>query len=164
MPFLPEFRAVLGSHVRPRQRSGGGWAADWIFIDHGKVLDRWTTQDRSARRAMAGGADGAADALARRYAKAEPIGEPGRHQVLFTGIDSSEDYMRLAAWLRSQAVVRDVKPLRATADGLAFELDLATGLAGLRRVLDDELLVEQGTTEQGTTEPDTGEPVAFRLR
>ena len=140
-------------------RGEGGWTADWILVDNGRELSSWTSHDRSALQAMAGGADGAADALAARYAKAEPIGEPGRHQVLFTGIDSSEDYMRLASWLRSQSVVRDAKPLHASADGLGMELDLATGLAGLRRVLDEELLVEEGTPTEGTAGP-----VTFRLR
>lgn len=135
-------------------RDGDGWSADWIFIDHGKVLSRWSSNDRSARRAMASGADGAADALAARYAKAEPIGPPGRYQVVFTGLDGAQDYMRLAAWLRAQSVVRDVKPLRATPERLEFELELATGLAGLRRVLDDEWLVEEGE----------GDPPTFRLR
>jgi hypothetical protein len=135
-------------------RDGDGWSADWTFIDHGKVLSRWSSNDRNARRAMAAGADGAADALAARYAKTQPVGPAGRYQVAFTGIDDSQDYMRLAAWLREQSVVRDVKPLRAGPDRIEFELDLATGVAGLRRVLDDEVLVEEGV----------GDPPIFRLR
>jgi hypothetical protein len=135
-------------------RDGDGWSADWTFIDHGKVLSRWSSNDRSARRAMAAGADGAADALAARYAKAQPIGPAGRYQVAFTGLDDSHDYMRLAAWLRAQSMVRDVKPLRATPERLELELELATGLAGLRRVLDEEWLVEEGE----------GNPPTFRLR
>jgi hypothetical protein len=136
-------------------RDGAGWSADWIFIDHGKVLSRWSSNDSSARRTMAAGADGAADALVARYAKAQPIGPAGRYQVAFTGLDGSQDYMRLMAWLRAQSVVRDVKPLRATPNRLEFELELATGLAGLRRVLDDELLVE---------ESEGSDPPTFRLR
>lgn len=131
------------------QRGGDGWTADWTFIDHGKVLSNWTSTDRDARRAMASGADGAADALAARYAKATPIGEPGRYTVAFTGIRSAQDYMRLVAWLRDASVVRDARPLRATPDRLEFDLDLATGLPGLRRVLDDELLVEDGSATTG---------------
>jgi len=99
---------------------------------------------------MASGADGAADALAARYAKATPIGDPGRYTVAFTGIRSAQDYMRLVAWLRDASVVRDARPLRATPDRLEFDLDLATGLPGLRRVLDDELLVEDGSATIGT--------------
>jgi len=125
-------------------RNGSGWAADWIFVDHGKVLDRWTTSDRSALRAMAGGADGAADALSRRYAKAEPIGEPGRYTVAFTGLDDAGDYLRLVAWLRDVPVVRDATPVAASPGRLELQLDLATGLPGLRRVLDAELLESVG--------------------
>ena len=122
----------------------GEWVADWIFVDHGKVLDRWSSSNRSARLAMAAGADGAANALARRYAKAEPIGEPGRYRVAFTGIDDARDYMRLVAWLRNAPVVRDATPLLATPGRLELDLDLATGIPGLRKVLDDELLEPVG--------------------
>jgi hypothetical protein len=135
-------------------RGGDGWIADWMFVDHGKVLSRWSNDDSSARRAMAGGADGAADALAARYAKAAPVGPAGRYRVVFTGLRGSQDYIRLVAWLRSQSVVRDVRPLSASPERLEFELDLATGLVGLRRVLDDELLVEDVESD----------PPTFRLR
>jgi hypothetical protein len=138
-------------------RSGDAWAGDWTFIDHGKVLSRWSSSDRNARRAMAVGADGAADALAARYAKATPIGEPGRYTVAFTGMHGAQDYMRLVAWLRGTSVVRDMRPIAATPDRIAFDLDLASGLPGLRRVLDDELLVEDVTAN-------TSAAATFRLR
>ncbi|MFC7300657.1 DUF2066 domain-containing protein [Cognatiluteimonas weifangensis] len=136
------------------RRGNGGWVADWIFVDHGKVLARWSDSDRSARRAMAAGADGAADALARRYAKVAPIGPPGRYLVRFTGLDSSQDYLRLSAWLQDLSVVRGITPVRATPEALDLELELTTGVAGLRRLLDDELLEADGADE----------PPRFRLR
>jgi len=147
-------------------RTGDGWSADWTFVDHGEVLSRWTGSDRDARRAMASGADGAADALAARYAKAEPLGAPGRYVVAFTGIRDARGYMRLAAWLRDAPVVRDARPLRAAPGRLEFDLDLATGLPGLRRVLDDGLLVEDGVaTPPGTANAANGGASAtFRLR
>jgi hypothetical protein len=116
---------------------------------------------------MAAGADGAADALASRYAKATPIGEPGRYTVAFTGIRDAQGYMRLVAWLRDASVVRDARPLRATPDRIEFDLDLATGLPGLRRVLDNELLVEDGGIAGGAATGATGTDAAaatFRLR
>lgn len=138
-------------------REGGGWAADWIFVDDGEVLDRWSSSDRNALRAMAAGADGAADALAARYARAESIGEPGHYRVAFTGIDDATDYMRLVAWLRGTSVVRDVTPLTASPGRLELELDLASGLPGLRRVLDAELLEPVGDIETGVL-PSGGPP------
>lgn len=140
-------------------RSGDAWAADWIFIDRGRVLSRWSTSDRNALRAMAGGADGAADALAARYAKAPPpLGPPGRYTVAFAGLRSAQDYMRLVAWLREASVVRDMRPLSATPERIEFELELASGLPGLRRVLDDELMVED------TASAASGATTTFRLR
>ena len=136
-------------------RAGEGWTADWIFVDHGRVLSRWTSSERDARRAMAAGADGAADALVARYAKAPELGPPGQYRVRFTGIDNSAAYMRLAGYLEGLPVVRAITPLRATADGLELQLELTSGLEGFRRMLDKDVLVE----DAGAVEPAT-----FRLR
>ena len=70
-----------------------------------------------------------------------PLSEPGKYRVLFTGIDSSEDYIRLAGYLQKLQVVRKLTPLRATPEGMEFELELLTGPAGLQRaVLRDSVL------------------------
>ena len=123
-------------------KAKAGWKADWIFVDRGKVLSRWTSENSDARRAMAGGADGAADALVRRYAKRSAGGgAPGTYTVRVTGIDSAEDYIRLSAQLQKVSVVKRFIPLRATPEGLELRLELSTGMAGFRRLLDDGVLV-----------------------
>jgi hypothetical protein len=101
---------------------------------------------------MAAGADGAADALVRRYAKASAAGPAGIYRVTFTGIDSSEDYMRLSGYLQGLPVVRRVIPVRATPEGLQVDLDLATGLSGFRRLLNNDMLQDE-----------EGDPPVFRL-
>lgn len=53
-------------------RSGAGWTADWTFVDSGRVLATRSVSDGDARRAIASGADVAADALVQRYAKVPP--------------------------------------------------------------------------------------------
>ncbi len=138
-------------------RSGGGWKADWTFVDNGRVLKTWSEEGAQARRVIASGADGAADALVRRYAKASSVGEPAIERVVVTGIHSANDYVRLASWLQSTSVVRGLRPLRATPDSLELELDLLTGLTGFRRVLDDSVLVESGANIEGL-------PPEFQLR
>ena len=138
-------------------RSNGGWKADWTFVDDGRVLSTWSVEDALARRAIASGADGAADALVRRYAKASPVGEPAIERVLVTGIYSANDFVRLSAWLQSTSVVRGIRPLRATPNSLELELDLLTGLEGFRRVLDESLLVESSANIEGL-------PPEFHLR
>lgn len=138
-------------------RSKGGWTADWTFVDNGRVLSTWTSQEIDARRAMAAGADGAADALTRKYARRSASGTPGVQRILFTGIDSSEDFIRLSAYLQSISVVRHITPVRATPEGLEVDLDLMTGMPGFRRLIDADVLVEaEGGIEVVT-------PV-FRLR
>lgn len=138
-------------------RAGTGWKADWTFVDGGRVLATWSEEDTQARRVIASGADGAADALVRRYAKASQVGEPGIERILVRGIHGANDYVRLSAWLQSTSVVRGIRPLRATPDSLELELDLLTGLAGFRRVLDESVLVESGANIEGL-------PPEFMLR
>jgi hypothetical protein len=133
-------------------RSPVGWKADWTFVDSGRVLSTWSSEERDARRAMSAGADGAADALVKRYAKAGEAGPAGIYRVTFTGIDSSEDFMRLSGYLQGMPVVRRVIPVRATPQGLEVDLDLTTGLSGFRRLVDASVLIDE-----------EGEPPVFRL-
>lgn len=123
-------------------RDEGGWKADWIFVDGGRVLSRWSETHADARRVMATGADGAADALSRRYAKASPTGPQATQRMVFTGIGSAADYLRLSAALQRMSVVRGIRPIRAMPDGLEAELELLTGIAGFRRMVDGDVLVE----------------------
>lgn len=134
-----------------------GWKADWTFVDTGKVLATWSQTGADARQLMAGGADGAADALMKRYAKRAPTGEPGLYRVTFTGIDSSDDFIRLAGYLQKLSVIRRSTPTRATPDGLEYELELISGMPGLNRMLtrDDVVEVLEGLE---------GQPPVYRLR
>ncbi|KAF1055277.1 MAG: hypothetical protein GAK43_00070 [Stenotrophomonas maltophilia] len=119
-------------------RADGGWAADWVFVDDGRELNKWTVKDANALRALASGADGTADALVKRYAKAGvATGQAGEYRVVVTGINSADAYMRLAAGLRDVPVVKNITPLRAQGDRLELSLEMTTGLAGLNRMLGD---------------------------
>lgn len=116
-------------------RDDGGWRADWIFVDNGKVLSRWSESGANARQVMATGADGAADALMKRYAKAPETDPAGTYRVAFTGLDSTDDYVRLSGYLQQLAVVRGMTPLSATPQTVAFDLDLVSGLSGFDRLV-----------------------------
>lgn len=120
-------------------RSSGGWKTDWVFIDNGKVLSTWSYSHADARQAMASGADGAADALVKRYAKAgAALGPPGTYRITFTGLRSTDDYLRLTAALQKMSVVRRIVPVRAYGDSYDVDLELLSGLAGFQRLLDDD--------------------------
>jgi len=148
-------------------RKGAGWKADWTFVDNGKALSSWSTENPDARAAMAGGADGAADALIRRYARrGAAAGPAGTYRVMVTGIDSADDYVRLMAHLQELAVVRKVRPVRATAEGLLLDLDLISGLPGFRRMTADRGVLVSASNDDDAPTPDGGESVVpiFDLR
>lgn len=118
------------------RNKANGWVADWVFVDNGKVLSKWTITDNDARRAMSAGADGAADALVRRYAKpGQGLGPAGRYRVTFTGVSSSDDFIRLSGYLQKLSVVRRITPVQATPDSIQYELELVSGLAGFKRAV-----------------------------
>ncbi len=148
------------------QRSAAGWAADWTFVDGGKVLSTWQTTHVDARRAMAGGADGAADALFRRYAKAGSGGVPGVHRVRILGIGSVEDYLRVAAYLDGLSIVRRVVPVAVSPEALELDVELATGLANFARYVDrGATLVTVSLPEaaEADEERNTTQVATFRL-
>ncbi|MBS0218823.1 MAG: DUF2066 domain-containing protein [Proteobacteria bacterium] len=121
-------------------RAGTAWRGDWIFVDKGKVLARSSTSNADARTAMAGGADIAADALIRKYARpGKPVPRQNSSDVSdFTiqlvGIGSSEDYLRAMAWLEAQPQIKRVVPVDATADGMHLRISVAGGGAGLATI------------------------------
>lgn len=123
-------------------RTDGGWTADWNFVDDGKVLSTWSTTDADARRAMASGADGAADALVKRYAKRVDSGVPGTYRAVITGIRNADDYLRISAALQNVSVVKAIRPVKAEGDRLELDLELLTGPAGLNRMLGADSPIE----------------------
>jgi len=135
-------------------RSNGGWAADWSFADGGNVLATWSSRDADPRRVMVAGADGAADALFKRYAKVQSAGPAGTYRVAFSGVDNAEDYMRLAGFLQGAIVVRRAVPVHAAGSRVEFDLDLLSGLPGFDRMLGSN----------GVIVPVEGMQAEYRLR
>ena len=135
-------------------RDKAGWVADWAFVDGGKVLSKWTTKHADARVAMASGADGAAEALMKRYAKRASGGPAGTYRVVFTGVQSTDDYLRLSAALQRMSVVRKITPVRAEGSTLELDLELLSGLSGFNRMMGDDSPFEGGA----------GEPPVYHLK
>jgi hypothetical protein len=114
-------------------RSGTGWTADWVLGEGETELARWSYSDPSPQRAIASGADGAADAIARRDARALDMGQPGTLVVTIAGLRDSGDYLRAMGYLQTLAVVRSVTVLDASPEQLTLSLDLAVGPDGFAR-------------------------------
>ena len=116
-------------------RAGGGWTADWLLSDGDKELSRWSFTDPSPQRAIASGADGAADAIARRDAVPMRAGEPTTLTVEVSGLRDGTDFTRAMGYLQTLAVVQGLQVQRATPDGLVLDLKLAVGREGFERFL-----------------------------
>ncbi|MDR2872047.1 MAG: DUF2066 domain-containing protein [Xanthomonadaceae bacterium] len=131
-------------------RRGNAWAADWVFIDNGRVLASVSVNDSDPRRAIAAGADVAADALIKRYARAEGAGPSGSYRLTFTGLNNADDYLRLSGALQRMSVVRRITPVRASGDRLELDLELLTGISGFNRLLTSSsaITVVEGTESE----------------
>ena len=93
---------------------------------------------------------------AKRYAKRSVAGPPGTYRVVFSGVRSADDYIRLAGYLQGLAVIRKITPIRATPDTLEYDLELLSGLPGLKRMTDaGDTLVQLDGLE--------GQPPVFQL-
>jgi len=136
---------------------GGGWQADWVFVDNGRELSKWSTSDGDARRAMAAGADGAADALVRRYAKAPASGAAGVYRIAVNGIGGADDYLRLSAALQGVAVVKSIVPVRASGDRLELDVELMTGLPGFNRMLGQNSVLQRVGADVDDDATDAGQ-------
>lgn len=132
-------------------RAGSGWTADWVLSSGDAELSRWSYSDPSPQRAIASGADGAADALARRDAVAMNVGTPGTLDIEIAGLRDANGYTRAIGYLQTLAVVRSLRVLVAEPDRLQVQLDLAVGPEGFARfvaagdILQADPLASEGT-------------------
>lgn len=138
-------------------RAGGGWTADWVLSRGDSELARWSFTDPSPQRAIASGADGAADAIARRDAVADEVGEPAVHEVLVTGLADGPAFLRAMGYLQTLPLVRGLEVLEATPDSLRLRLDLAVGVPAF-----DAFLAAGDTLAGEPAAP--GAPATYRLK
>ncbi len=136
-------------------RTASGWNAQWILLDGGVELNRWNETNADARVAMANAADGAADALARKYAKVAASGPAGSFTIEIDGLRTGADYVRAMGYLEGLGIVRKIALIDAVEDRLRMQLDLSTGMDGFRSVVGVGQVLEVAT--------DSDSPV-FRLR
>lgn len=139
------------------RRSGTGWRASWLLHDGSREVARWQSDDANAMTALAGGGDGAADALARLYATDILGGEAGRYVIAVQGLQRAEDYGRVLQALQALPVVRSATPRTVAADRIELEVDLSTGVEGLARLL------ERGRVLQPVSAGDASSPAVFTL-
>jgi uncharacterized protein len=124
-------------------RAGDGWAADWRLVEGGAELERHSVRNPQAAVALAGGADLAADALARRhFDRLFDAGPAGRYTIWVEAVLSGHDYARAIGYLQQLPLVRVALPLRAVDDRLLVELELDTGIEGLARLVAGDVVLQ----------------------
>jgi uncharacterized protein len=137
------------------QRSDSAWSANWLLLDHGSELKRWSATDPEAAAVLAAGADGLVSALSRDYAERIMSGPAGDYRIRVLGLTGSDDYARVVQYLKGLPIVRNVRPAVAEGDTLQIDLALSAGVDGLSR------LVEGGGVL--VPEPATDATAVFRL-
>jgi hypothetical protein len=116
-------------------RSKSGWSGWWVLVQDGAEVSRWPVTDPDPKRVIATGAEGAADALARRDAVYLDTGPAGLYAIEVGNVRTQDGYLRLMRYLGSLSVVRRVNVTRATTDAVQLQLDLSVGQRGFRTLV-----------------------------
>ena len=110
-PLPPAANSPPMQLIAALSRGGAGWSPTGLRRPRqGPVA--WSTSNPDARRAMAGGADGAADACSSAM-PGQQQGAPGTFRVRILGLRSSDDYLRLMGYLDGLSIVKGVRPAMA---------------------------------------------------
>jgi uncharacterized protein len=125
-------------------RSVSGWSAQWLMTQDGVEVARWVDTKADPRQVIASGADGAADAIAKRDAVYLNIGAAGKYRIDVLGVNDSQDFIRLMGYLQQMAIVKRVQVIQATPELLRLELDMNVGMKGFYT------LIGTGGTLRGT--------------
>ncbi len=131
---------------------GDHWRSRWVsFQDAGRVS--WEAQG-PLEDVLAAGMDGAADALAARFARG-PADSPDRLRVLVTNVRSVGDYARALAYLQSLGPVTDARVDYVEASRIRFSIAVRGDREGLLNAvnLSDETLLA-AVTEDGSGKAD----------
>jgi hypothetical protein len=137
-------------------RSVSGWSGWWLLVQGGAEVARWPVTDADPKRVIAAGADGAANALAKRDAVYLDTGPAGLYALQVDGVRRQDDYLRLMRYLQTVSVVRRATVTRADPESVQLQLDLSVGAKGFRT------LVAAGDVLQAVAAPEApraeGEP------
>jgi hypothetical protein len=111
-------------------RSVSGWSAQWVMTQDGVEVARWVDTKSDPRQVIASGADGAADAIAKRDSVYLNTGVAGKYRIDVIGVDNSQDFVRLMGYLQQMAIVKRVQVIQASPELLKLELDMNVGMKG----------------------------------
>lgn len=139
-------------------RSVSGWSAQWVMTQDGSEVARWVDTKADPRQVIASGADGAADAIAKRDSVYLPTGAAGKYRIDVIGVNDSQDFIRLMGYLQQLAIVKRVQVMQATPDLLRLELDMNVGLKGFRTLIGSGGTLRSADAEASADSNDDAEP------
>jgi hypothetical protein len=116
-------------------RAGAGWSARFAYVD-GPEAEQWSGTYADANQALAAGATGLADRLARRHAIPSRDRVEGEYTIWIDGIREPEDYAGALAYLRQLSVVLAVDPIGASGERMLLRLRLAVTPQRLRSLIE----------------------------
>src|SRR5688572_13592700 len=82
-------------------RSVSGWSGWWLLVQGGQEVARWPVTDPDPKKVIAAGAEGAANALAKRDAVFLDTGPAGVYAIEVSGVRHQADYLKLMRYLGS---------------------------------------------------------------
>jgi uncharacterized protein len=129
-------------------RSVSGWSAQWVMTQNGAEVARWVDTKADPRQVIASGANGAADALAKRDSIYFASGAAGKYRIDVSGVNDGNDYLRLITYLQQLAVVKRVQLIQATPETLRIELDMNTGINGFNSLIKSDGTLRSAYIEQ----------------
>jgi uncharacterized protein len=135
-------------------RSVSGWSAQWVMTQNGAEVARWVDTKADPRQVIASGANGAADALAKRDSIYFASGAAGKYRIDVSGVNDGNDYLRLITYLQQLAVVKRVQILQATPETLRIELDMNTGINGFNSLIKSNGTLRAAYVEQSSDAED----------
>ncbi|MGH8052208.1 MAG: DUF2066 domain-containing protein [Arenimonas sp.] len=141
-------------------RSVSGWSAQWVMTQDGVEVARWVDTKADPRQVIASGADGAADAIAKRDSVYLNTGVAGKYRIDVVGVDNSQDFVRLMGYLQQMAIVRRVQVIQASPELLKLELDMNVGMKGFYTLIGsgDTLRSTDGNITADNSSDETASP------
>ncbi|HKJ75835.1 MAG TPA: DUF2066 domain-containing protein [Gammaproteobacteria bacterium] len=146
-------------------RTGGGtWRARWALYQGNSDL-RWEARGATPEAVAAAGIDGAAEALAKRFAQVYGAGTTGGMTLEVTGVTDLAAYRRIIDYLGGIDGVAGVRVLSVSPDRLRCRLDLEVAARNIVQTIGlGTVLEEAGTAETEAAPPPEGAAVARRYR
>ena len=106
---------------------------------------------------IASGADGAADAIAKRDSVYLNTGVAGKYRIDVVGVNESRDFIRLMGYLQQMAIVRRVQVIQATPELLRLELDMNVGMKGFNTMIGSGGTLRSSDSSSDATSDSTDE-------